>query len=187
MNAFLDFLLILNFDCEVYLITVSILFTFPLCILSPTLRFHLWVYEFILAPFYFAEIHFKLAFLLIHDNIQWSNVVVFQSNLNSIFSCFARPCIMWHWFTSSHHDFDSCTSHFFYFTSFFLIKMNLCCAYVMCVTISYLLAYFVSMLFPLPIFIAIPIQKNASHFPRLYCFPIFTAFLSICFVILGSF
>lgn len=73
-------------------------------------------------------IHFTLVVILIHDSIQQSNVIVLKSILNSISICLERPCIRWHPFTSSHHDFDLCIFHF-YFTSFDLITMNVCCAY----------------------------------------------------------
>lgn len=114
-------------------------------------------FESILILLQFAMIHFTLAIYLIHDSIQRSNVVTLKSNLSSTFNSFVCLCIMWHLFASSHHDFDSCKFQF-YFTFFNSITMNMCCAYVVCDTISYPFACFVSILFPLSIFISFPIR-----------------------------
>lgn len=57
--------------------------------------------------------------------------------------------------------------------------MNVWCTYVMCVTISYILACFVSILFPMPIFISFPIWQDVSSIPGLYCLPNFIASLSV--------
>lgn len=110
----------------VFLLVMTLCIRHPICCQYPrpalTIlpRVLLALLDFLISP--------TLAFLLIHDNIQWSNVVVC---LNWIWTqlpfCFARPCVMWSSFTSSHHNINPFTFHYFF--SFDLIKMNVCHTY----------------------------------------------------------
>lgn len=68
----------------------------------------------------FDTVHFALYELTsLYDFIRLSSWV--HSHSTSI--CLARLCVVWHPFTSSHHDLDPCMFHFL-FISFDLIKMN---------------------------------------------------------------
>lgn len=64
--------------------------------------------------------------------------LLFKSNLNSVSICLARPYIIWHWFTSMKHDFDSCVFHFcFYLFRFNYNERVLCICRLCCYLLSF--------------------------------------------------
>lgn len=98
LQAFLDFSLILNFDCEVYLTSVWYIFALPSCKLIFTLRFHflsVWVHFHSLLSC--NDTFYVSIFLFMITNNDPTSLL-FKSNLYSTSVCFVRPFVMWHWF-----------------------------------------------------------------------------------------
>lgn len=114
LRAFLDFLLILNFICEIYLNTVWYHLHCH-CVNKDLFYDSFLVFEFI--SFHFAMMRFTLSFLSIHDNKQRSNVIViwieFELNIR-------LPCTSLHYVTLIHISASwSWFVHFLFWFYFF--------------------------------------------------------------------
>lgn len=80
----------------------------------------------------FDSSHMEFPLLSISTNRFWAHYLGFCFHLLISF-CLACPCVMWHWFASSHINFNPCMLRFY----FFRFNFWMCCKYTLCVAIFF--------------------------------------------------